>query len=578
MALTGLPGWGGSFVACRRKEASRSMSRSSLRTWCSALVVSMLACGVLATAAPGQEAGVSAEMLGRGQALIQRLEAGDPTSVVVYGDSITAGWGTDGTHVYHRMFLDCLRYRYPNCRLDCHVSGNPGWTTADALSFFGTNVTVHDPDLLLLQFGGNDRGWGRRLASFRRDMAELLARATADTHALVIACLPPMAEEIDDGEWSLAAREVAAEAGVPAACFHRAIREAPHDFRGSFPYASHPGSFTHVVMAKEVLRAFDAATGVAPQLRCELVRGCAVSAEPSYTVTAAMTSVADLPVDWSMRMQFGPEKREWQGTIAPGETITRSEDFALPQALPAGRSFSTPVAVWVRGSGQTAFDQAWLTMAPAIAVPSQAALEGEDGPEPWQMLGADALMLGKHLWLGPEDLSGRFRTLLTGDYLRAEVQVADDDITVADVVDPSRGDSVEFYLDLRSPEHQGEPVYSEDVLALQVIPPAENGPGMQWRNMHQLPEDLADITVNAQLQERGYSVAVELPLPAIVARRGVDWGDVGFDVGINDADDGGGRKTQMMWAGTADNYLSPGYLAGLYPSPLPMGATRRALR
>ena len=59
--------------------------------------------------------------------------------------------------------------------------------------------------------------------------------------------------------------------------------------------------------------------------------------------------------------------------------------------------------------------------------------------------------------------------------------------------------------------------------------------------------------------------------------RGQDWGGVGLDAGVNDAD-GGTRRTQVMWMGTAENYLNPAYLPGIFPGEVPDGATRRVLR
>ena len=271
------------------------------------LTVIAIASVALAGTAHAQEATISAEMQARGQALLQRLEDGKPIDVVVYGDSITDGDGTDGTHIYHRMFLDALRYRFPDCDIDALVSGNPGWTSSDALRSYDWLIGGLKPDLIVLQFGGNDRGWGRPLRFFRQDLARLLTRASTETDAFVIACLPPWAEEIEDGRWALAAHDAAAEAGVPVADFHRAIREGPHDFRGSFPYSSHPGSFTHVVMAQELMRAFDASTGAPTLLACTLDRGVASTDEAGCLVGATITSIADAPMAWSARLEFGRE-------------------------------------------------------------------------------------------------------------------------------------------------------------------------------------------------------------------------------------------------------------------------------
>jgi len=528
--------------------------------------------------AAAQQAEPNLEMLRRGKALVERLEQGQPTRILAFGDSLTAGWGTDGTHVFHRMFVDCLKHRFPNCVLDYVVYGTPGQTTGEALAIADAAAIARQPDLILLQFGGNDKGWGRRVFEFRRDFAVLIRRLSEETKALVIACLPPIVDEAADNVWSEVARAVAAQEGVPAADLDRAIREGSHDFRGPFPHESHPGSFTHVIMAKEALRAFDLVTGAEPPLRCRLVRESMASADDFYEVRAEITSLADRPVAWAARIEYGQEARTRTGTIEPGSVTVLNERFRVPAGLPAGRSFATPVHLWLRGGDYGSLDVAWLVVAPAVTA-------SRAGPEDlladiadWHEIGPDALLLGSHLWTGPDDLSGRFGAVVLADRLCFEARVTDDDITVANLQDPSQGDSVELYLDLRSQEFQGEPVYSPEVLALQVIPPLQPWRRTRWRSIEELPGRLDDLVVSAEPTEYGYRVQVQLPLAHIEAPQGEEWGGIGFDVGINDADNRGTRRTQMMWRGIDDNYLDPAYFAGLYAAPLPEGTTRRTLR
>ena len=533
------------------------------------VIAAVIASALFVESVGCQEIHAGPEMQRRAQDLGDRLAQTSRIAVTFYGDSITAGWGTDGTHSFPHILIDHLRHRFPQCSFDERIAGNPGWTTADALRGFDRQVLATGPDLLLVQFGGNDRGWNRSLAQFRAGLTGLLERAIADTDALVIACLPPFAEEIGESAWSIAAREVAAEVGVPAAEFHRTIRESPHDFRGSFPWGSHPGSFTHVLMAKQIAHVLDACIEAPPLVRAELSRGATVSADDEQVISTTISTVAEGPVEWSITIALGDEKRELQGTVSREDPVVVSERFAIPEGLPADRAYSLPVRLEARAGSSGDFDVAWLTVAPAIEAPTE--------PESWHALGASELVLGKQLWRGESDLSARFRVGSTEDDLRIEVEVVDDQITVADLTDPSRGDSVELYLDLRSPEGQGRPVYTEDVLAIQVLAPQEDDGPALWRNMHDLPEDLRDIRVAAKAGDGRYAVTVELPLPAIRARRGGDWGGIGLDVGVNDADRGE-RKTQMMWTGIADNYLNPAYLAGVYPRQLPQGATRRIVQ
>lgn len=517
------------------------------------------------------------DMAQRGKDLNARLLRGAEITAVAFGDSLTDGMGTDGRHSFPRLFGDCLAYRYPHSRLRWVIHGHPGATTADALARVEAEVLQEKPDLVLVQFGGNDKGWGRALRDFRADYGRLLTQVATQTEALVIACLNPIVEENPDNAWSATAREVAAGLGLPAADLDAAIRRGDHDFRGAFPWGSHPGDFTHVIMAREVLRAFDEATGVVPAFTCGLVTGSQLSAAPTYEVRARLRNLTEAPLDCTARLDYPDRQHDQEVALRPGGSETLRVGMPLQPPAP-GRSYSVPVHLWARNEGYGSFDAAWLAVAPAIgAIPADAAGK-PTAPVAWQRLGAEALMFGRHLWLGLTDLSARFCVLALPDRLRFDVQVSDDDLTLADLNDPSRGDSVELYLDLRGDRDQGKPVYSEDVLLLQILAPAAPDGPAQWKGMHDLPPDLADLSVTTQRTPDGYRVQVEVPLAPIEARRGRNWGGLGFDVGVNDADFGGSRKAQMMWAGMPDNYLNAAYLAGLYRDPIPEGATRRTLR
>ncbi len=517
------------------------------------------------------------DMAQRGRDLNARLLRGAEITAVAFGDSLTDGMGTDGRHSFPRLFADCLAYRYPGSRLRWVIHGHPGATTGDALGRVEAEVLQSKPDLVLVQFGGNDKGWGRALRDFRTDYGRLLTQLGTQTEALVIACLNPIVDADPDNAWSAAAREVAGGLGIPAADLDAALRRGDHDFRGAFPWGSHPGDFTHVIMAREVLRAFDETTGVVSAFTCGLVTGSQLSAAPTYELRARLRNLTEAPLACTARLDYPDRQHDQTVALRPGGSETLRVGMPLPPPTP-GRSYSVPVHLWARSEGYGSFDAVWLVVAPAIsAIPADAAGR-PTAPVAWQRLSAEALMFGRHLWLGPTDLGGRFCVLALPDRLRFDVQVTDDDLTVADLNDPSRGDSVELYLDLRGDRDQGKPVYSQDVLVLQVLAPAAPDQPAQWKGMHDLPADLEALSVTTQRTPDGYRVEVEVPLAAIEARRGRNWGGLGFDIGVNDADGGGYRRSQMMWAGMPDNYLNAAYFAGLYRDPVPEDATRRTLR
>jgi hypothetical protein len=223
-------------------------------------------------------------------------------------------------------------------------------------------------------------------------------------------------------------------------------------------------------------------------------------------------------------------------------------------------------------------DVRWLVIAPAVTADTAPGPGLDTGALTWHALRPDAFTVGGQNRSGPKDLGCRFAVAVSPDCLTFLVEVTDDDLTVADGQDPSQGDSVELYLDLRNDADQGKPVYGPEVLALQITPPATAGGPARWRSMQPLPATVRGLAAGCTRTASGYRARVELPLAAVKACRGTAWQGLGFDVGVNDADFGGPRKSQMMWAGIPDNYLNPAYLAGLYTSPLPPGATRRTLR
>ncbi len=548
-------------------------------------VASLLACAAVAvagaTACLAQEQvppGAALETQARAGRVLEHLQAGETVRVVAFGDSLTAGWGTDGVNVYHRIVADALQYWYHGGTIELIAHGHPGETTGDALRRFDADVVAESPHLLLVQFGGNDMGWGRPVRAFRRDLSALLMRALRDTSALVIACLPPISDPNPANLWSETARAVAAESAIPVADLDRAIREGDADCRGPFPYGSHPGGFTHVIMAREVLCALQDAMGVAPTVACSFVTGPHLRPGPAFEVEADIRGLTGAAIDCDFRLECEGAAIDDAAHIEPGQATRVALPLPIAPQPDAERSWGVPVRLLARGGGGFGgVDVCWLVTAPAIAADS-AADGGEPAAPTWHDLGADALTIGRHAWLGPADLSGRFAVVALPDRLRFIVEVTDDSLAVATLDDPSQGDSVELYLDLRPDADQGKPVYMPGVLALQVIPtdPAQ-GPA-PWRSMDPLPDDLLGIAVECAPTATGYAARIDLPLAAITELRGEAWQGLGFDVGVNDADFGGIRTVQMMWTGTGDNYLNPAYLAGLYVGELPAGAVRQTLQ
>ena len=517
-------------------------------------------------------------MQDRARSLMESFARGEQLTMIAFGDSLTAGWGTEGRDTYHRIVADALRYRFPDSTLTVIPSGHPGETTEDALGMLDTEVIARKPDLVLIQFGGNDKGWGRDVDDLRADLARLLRLTAEGTEALVIACLPPIIHDDPHNEWNETAREVAAAEGIPAADFDRAIRDADPDCRGPFPYGSHPDGFTHFVMAREVLRALDGAAGIESMLGTAFATSPVLAAGDTHTVSAVLRNTGDGPIACHVRTAWLEQEIDQELSVEAAGARSISHEVALPLQPFDGPSYRFPVRIMARGGGFGAIDLCWLAVAPAITVDRADGDTVDGNALTWHPIPPDRFTMGRHHWFGPVDLDARFAAVVLPDRLRFLIEVADDSLSTATLSDPSKGDSAELYLDLRPDADQGKPIYDESVLALQIIPPADADARVRWKSMQDLPEDLGEIRIDCTLTPDGYRVSVDIPLAPIIARRGEQWGGLGFDIGINDADFGQARDSQLMWTGYPDNYLNAAYLGALYPGPLPTGATRRTVQ
>jgi acyl-CoA thioesterase-1 len=115
----------------------------------------------------------------------------DPRPVLVcFGDSLTAGLGTDQGQSYPDYLqgdLDKLHYRY---RVDNEgVSGN---TTKDGVERLPEIVALH-PAVAVVEFGGNDGLRGLRIEDTRANLDEMVAtlKKTGAKVALAGITLPP---------------------------------------------------------------------------------------------------------------------------------------------------------------------------------------------------------------------------------------------------------------------------------------------------------------------------------------------------------------------------------------------------
>jgi acyl-CoA thioesterase-1 len=97
-------------------------------------------------------------------------------TLVCFGDSITAGYGLDADQSYPAALERLLSKRgYPYRVVNAGVSGN---TTKDAVARVRSIVAVH-PDVVVLEFGGNDGLRGLPLDGTRQNLDSVLTTLEA---------------------------------------------------------------------------------------------------------------------------------------------------------------------------------------------------------------------------------------------------------------------------------------------------------------------------------------------------------------------------------------------------------------
>ena len=125
---------------------------------------------------------------------VQSKPVADPTTglplIVCFGDSLTAGYGTDPGQSYpdylqQRLDDAGFHYRVTNAG----VSGN---TTKDGLSRIGRVIAQH-PELVVVEFGGNDGLRGLQLEQTQQNLASIIEQLQASGTKVVLAgiTLPP---------------------------------------------------------------------------------------------------------------------------------------------------------------------------------------------------------------------------------------------------------------------------------------------------------------------------------------------------------------------------------------------------
>jgi acyl-CoA thioesterase I len=128
---------------------------------------------------------------------VEKLRAGAPVKVVMFGDSITFGSQIDPAYdhdiVFHRQWHDWLQQEFPVARIEILNKGIPGNKIADAQARVEKDVMSESPDLVVIEFGINDCWNGPSGAeAYENSLRELTQIIKSQTHAPIILLTPNM--------------------------------------------------------------------------------------------------------------------------------------------------------------------------------------------------------------------------------------------------------------------------------------------------------------------------------------------------------------------------------------------------
>ncbi|HID07279.1 MAG TPA: SGNH/GDSL hydrolase family protein, partial [Armatimonadetes bacterium] len=207
--------------------------------------------------APPQHVGVGAiDVNAQAGNWLKRWRAKGNITIVAYGDSIAAGVGvTDPSEdSYPALIAHFLRQWLAPTRVQVIQMGIPGATTDTGLREI-ERVIATQPDLVLIQFGGNDSRNKRPIHAIQNELSAIIGTLRERLHAAIILIVPPFQTRTAGGPVATAIREIGRKLRVTIADFDRALHEHEHDFRGWFsPPPTHPGEYSHVIMAQELWR------------------------------------------------------------------------------------------------------------------------------------------------------------------------------------------------------------------------------------------------------------------------------------------------------------------------------------
>jgi acyl-CoA thioesterase-1 len=188
-------------------------------------------------------AGVGAPACGRSP-----LRPAPPETVIAFGDSLTAGFGTTGNGDYVSLLSNRTGIPIIN-------AGRIGDTTADALGRIDSAVLDRGPDIVIVLLGGNDLLQGVPVQQRISNITTIVQQIRADGTVVILVGVgsPP----IDPFDGALAGI-----ASQTSSSYVPAILDGIFGVPGLMADAIHPNNAGHAIMADRIEPALRAALAV----------------------------------------------------------------------------------------------------------------------------------------------------------------------------------------------------------------------------------------------------------------------------------------------------------------------------
>lgn len=177
------------------------------------------------------------------------VAAAEPV-ILVLGDSLSAGYGIERSRGWVALLQNRLRETgYPHRVVNASISGD---TTAGGLARLPRALEQFQPDILIIELGGNDglRGIATRQTREHLDRMITLARAAESRPLLLGMMLPPNFGKAFTEKFLLLYRDLAVQRRVPLVPFFLAgVADRPEWMQGD---GIHPNADGQPLMLEHV--------------------------------------------------------------------------------------------------------------------------------------------------------------------------------------------------------------------------------------------------------------------------------------------------------------------------------------